>query len=124
MTDSEISSVASQVAQRSICEAEVFTIARMARWGDIGIFTALAYIRACGMDFTDSRTMKRYDNYIRSIPNFEYLRRSPDWELKYRPMLLYWRKCYAVRADAQWPEWPPIRALLWRFTPLLLSRHA
>lgn len=90
---------------------EVESISQQTDWRRVTIYDAQAFIVGCGFDFCDTDSNNRMDAYIRSKPNFEYLRKSPDWTGYYMPLLLKWRQSHTTLVTV---KWRPMRDLLSR----------
>lgn len=85
-----------EIAARSGLEPhQVFIIGNSMTWRGIDVFTLKSFTEGCGVDFTSRLCMKRIENYLqgrtangrRRPPAFEYLKRSPDWETRFKPMI-------------------------------------
>jgi hypothetical protein len=111
-----------EIAERSkgITPVEVIAISETVDWRYVNIRQMQAFLTGCGMDFCDTKAMRRVDDYIRKGPTFQYLRQRPDWTTHYLPLLRHWRSIYGhypiTKAS---PIWPPIRDLLIRLNPLV-----
>jgi hypothetical protein len=93
---------------------EVEAISQCVEWSDIKVGQMARFIRGCGFNFEDRLSNKRMDNYIRSNPNFEYLRRDEAWDSYYKPLMILW-------VSSRVPiliNWQPMRNLLVRLQPI------
>lgn len=76
--------------------ARVDSISRSTSWQGIDIYEMQAFCSACRVDFASRKSMKRVDTYIRGVtingkrvpPTYSYLRKSPDWEKEFLPLVL------------------------------------
>ena len=104
--------------------AEVESITQSTSWEGVKLADMQAFLRGCGIDFCDSKGMRRLEDYLRKTPSFHHLTSSPEWEGYYQPLLKRWR-CSSGEVDESDPDiWPPIRALLVRLNPLLAVKDA
>jgi hypothetical protein len=78
-----------------LTEVEVLLISQRTDWGGIDVFTMRRFLRGCGIDFCSRTCMHRLHCYLRSNPNWAYLRRSPDWLSYYNPLLQTYSKSLA-----------------------------
>ncbi len=85
-------------------------------WKLINLPDALEFMRGCQIDFCNTAQMRRVDDYLRKEPNLEYLRKSPEWDNYYKPLLIRWRSSYPTIPDN---IHKPVRDLLVRLTPIL-----
>lgn len=69
---------------------EVFCLGESVTWRGVDIPTAHAFLIGCGIDFCNAKQMKRIDSYLRSKPNFKYLRTDKEWQSKWEPMIKRW----------------------------------
>lgn len=85
-----------EISQASgIPVARVDSISRSKSWAGIDIYEMQSFCNACSVDFASRVSMKRVDTYIRGArvdgkrvpPSFAYLRKSPDWEKEYLPLI-------------------------------------
>ncbi len=79
----------------SLCE--VASLSHLDRWNTVPIATAFAFIGGCGANLDDrdwQRHNAAYMNKLRFAPN--YLRQSPEWETKFKPMIELWLKSEAA----------------------------
>ncbi len=103
---------------KSLNSVQVESISQQVNWDSIYILDALAFMYGCRVDLTDAKEFRRINDYLSKKPNFEYLRRSPDWKTYYLPMLVRWRQGYGEgKPDSN--IWPPVQKLLERLTPIL-----
>lgn len=52
------------------------------------------YLQGCGIDFENRIKMKRLHEYISRHPRLLYLRNDPEWESRWKPLLLKWRAAH------------------------------
>jgi hypothetical protein len=71
----------------------------MTTWDSVSVDTMRRFTRACRMDFTNAVQMRRASQYMRRglIRELRYLKRSPEWESKWKPMAIKWRQALAVK---------------------------
>jgi hypothetical protein len=96
---------------------DIFTISKRCSWDEIPFADAVSFMRGCGIMLDDAKAMRRVTDYLRKKPNLEYLRRSPEWESYYRPLLVRWRSTYGKEIPTG--IYKPVRELLIRLTPIL-----
>ena len=86
----------SELADKTgLSEMEVLTLSKQVTWKGVDVFTLRAFTEACGVDFTNPQSMKRVTVYlkghtidgVRRPVRFDYLRRSPEWETTFRPLM-------------------------------------
>lgn len=60
-------------------------------WDDVSVADMRRFAQACGADFGDRRRMKTHSHYLAQGEKrpglFTYLRKSPDWEAIFLPIL-------------------------------------
>ncbi len=101
----------------SLNAAQVEAISQRVNWDGIPILDALTFMYACRVDLTDAKEFRRINDYLSKKPNFDYLRRSPDWKTLYQPMLLRWHQSYGeIKPDSNIR--PSVRNLLIRLNRL------
>lgn len=90
-------------------------------WTDSNAIEVVLFTRGCGVDFCNGNC-SRADDYLWAMSQpkrkvFEYLRRAPNYNEFYLPLIIRWRRAYPETP----PEslWPPVRRILTRLTPLL-----
>ena len=88
------------IAQRSgLGVMEIINLSQCTTWDGIDMPTMKAYCSACGMDLCDARSFKRAMSYLKLQITFSkqgkkswwYLRRHPDWETVYYPLVILWK---------------------------------
>jgi hypothetical protein len=87
-----------EVAERAgLAVPVVLALSEMDNWQDVTIGQMRAFAGACGLDFGNRTVMKQQNYYLSLKTNgkWSYLRRSPDWETYYLPLLMKWKECYA-----------------------------
>lgn len=87
LTDAEIALKSGLTMDR------VFLIQHMTDWSSVSMVEAEMFLRGCGINFCDSRQMDRVRWYLprpgkKTPVTFKYLRISPEWNTKYRPLML------------------------------------
>jgi hypothetical protein len=115
-----------EVADASIylMPATVEAITQSLDWRGIDIHQMQSYLVACNMDFCDigvGGDMRRAENYFKRTngrPQFDHLRRSPEWKTYWKPLMTRWRRGYGV-VTANSDIWPPLRDALMRLTILI-----
>lgn len=78
--------------------ATVHFLSSQGSWRGIDVYTLRSFTDACGIGFADAKAIKRADVYIRgrvvggrrTPPNFRHLRRSPVWNMFYKPLVRHW----------------------------------
>lgn len=71
---------------------EVNSLSWLTSWESVPVDKARRFSIACGVDFTNRLIMKRQIAYIRRSPTFKYLKKSPDWNIVFKPMMIAFRK--------------------------------
>lgn len=71
---------------------EIEAISSQTSWDGVPVPKAIAYLKACGVDFSDCRQMRRIRQRLIREPKtpggrFAYLKRSPHWESYFKPLL-------------------------------------
>lgn len=94
LTDLEIAKASGLTVDR------VFIIQHMTNWNYIGMVEAEKFLRGCGVDFCNAKQMDRIRGYIpkpgrKAATTYKYLRLSPEWETKFKPLMLRARKSLA-----------------------------
>jgi hypothetical protein len=113
MTDDEISSKSGLPLQ------SIYDISWADEWRT-NLIHMQCFIQACEVNFESARQMNRVYYYLRNKPNFEYLRKHPEWKKKWLPMMMKWRNLYPLKLEEE-PEWKPIRDLLTRLS--VMHKH-
>ena len=71
--------------------SKVASLSCLTSWGEVPIDTIIAFCKGCGADL-DNRDWQRhnaaYMKKLRSLP--QYLRASPEWETKFKPLIELW----------------------------------
>lgn len=86
------------VRKSGLSPADVHFISWKTDWEGIDIFKLRAFTNACGVSFERTSDIKRAETYLRGNkrsgrripPNFRHLRKSPNWETVYKPMVQRW----------------------------------
>lgn len=84
---------AQQIAMRNpLFPYEVEAISQQTSWAGVPVDKAIAFLKACGVDFADRRQMRRIRQRLLKEPKtpggrFAYLKRSPEWESYFKPLL-------------------------------------
>jgi len=116
MTDDEIVKSVS-----GLSHFEVHTLSWRICWDGVAIDTMQLFLFGCHCDFESRQDMKRIEDYLDKDPTFSYLRRDPDWKIRWMPMLVAWRHNIAwALATGHAP--PSILKLAQRLTPLLKQK--
>ena len=100
-------------ASIGLTPAQVEAISQSTSWEHIDLPTMREYLTACSLDFCDAAQCRRAILYLKSKPNFEYLRVSPEWKTYWLPLMIRWRKSCGV-VTKELDIYPPLRALLLR----------
>jgi len=95
---------------------EVESLSQSTTWEGVDIFRLKAFTSACGVDFDDSKQLRRAEDYLSKQPTFRYLRSSTEWTTYYLPLLKRLRRSYGESPSQK--LWPPLRALLVRLNLL------
>lgn len=87
LTDAEIAIASGLTVDR------VFLLQHMTDWSQVSLVEAERFLRGCGIDFCDPAKMTRIKCYIprpgkKTPVTFKYLRISPEWTTKYKPLML------------------------------------
>lgn len=87
LTDAEIARASGLTVDR------VFVIQHMTDWSNVSLVEAEKFLAGCGIDLFNSRNWERIKWYIprpgiKSPVTFKYLRISPEWETKFKPLML------------------------------------
>lgn len=117
--DSPAGRIGHVVTSDCLCVAEIEAISTSTNWKGIRLLDAIAFMRGCGLLLDDTKAMRRLDDYLSRKPSLAYLRRSPDWESTYKPMLIRWRNAYPRVITPECQPHKHLRQLLTRLTPLL-----
>jgi hypothetical protein len=93
MSDAEI------VERSGLAPTTVDLLSSMTTWDSVNVATMRAFTKACRMDFTNAVQMRRASQYMRRglIRELRYLKRSPDWETRWKPMATRWRMAIAKK---------------------------
>ena len=94
---------------------QVEAFSQATKWHDIPLAEMRAYLEGCGLDFCNWSQCHRADEYLKSRPNFEHLRKSSDWKTYWLPLLIRWRRSHGSVTKTS-DIWPPLRDLLIRLT--------
>jgi hypothetical protein len=80
-----------EIAERSgLPPAKVEAISASISWDGIEVEDMRRFVQACGCDFDNQPNMRRVEDYLRKRPKFTYLKRSPQWESYYCPLVVKW----------------------------------
>lgn len=71
---------------------EVEAISQQTSWAGVPVDKAIAFLKACSVDFADRRQMRRIRQRLLKEPKtpggrFAYLKRSPEWGHYFKPLL-------------------------------------
>lgn len=76
-----------EIAEQSgLTVAQVNGLSHLLTWDDVPCSQMLAFSAACGIHFSDRRSMMKHGKYIQNCRAFTYLRRQPDYETRWKPM--------------------------------------
>lgn len=81
MTDVELADAS------GLSTSEVRSLSWKTSWDDVPVDTLQRFSLACGVDFTSRDSMRAHRSYIKNSPNFRYLRKHPDWNAVFRPLV-------------------------------------
>ena len=82
-----------EISQRSgLALDRVFIIQHLTDWSHVGFVEAERYLVGCGVDFCNRRQVDRVRAFLRRRPSWKFLRMSPEWETKFKPLLLRYRE--------------------------------
>lgn len=73
-------------------------LSELAHWDDIAIGTAKQFCRGCNFDLFDWR-VRNSAFALAANGSFAYLRSSPDWAKKYKPMLMQFFNAQTQKMD-------------------------
>lgn len=66
-------------------------------WTGVDLETFRRFTQACGVDPTNAQEMRRIESYLSKRPvRFKYLKKSPQWETLYKPLMLRWQQSIAL----------------------------
>lgn len=83
-----------EIAKKSGLSVDrVFLIQHMTDWSSIPLTEAKKFLIGCGVDFCDKKQRDRIKIYFpcyqgKGKTTWKFLRVSPDWETKFKPLLL------------------------------------
>lgn len=83
LTDAEIAAKAGH----ALTAYQVHCLSQLRSWENVSVAHLRAFTRGCDIDFHDPVAMHRVKNYLRTTRRFEYLKRSPQWETVFKPLL-------------------------------------
>jgi hypothetical protein len=71
---------------------EVRALAWAKSWNNVPAPTMVAFSKACGLDFDDRQTMRKHLRWLKRMAGRweiagHYLRRDPEWETKWQPLI-------------------------------------
>lgn len=67
----------------------VFDLSMRMTWDGIDLPTLEKFTKACRMDFTSGKDMRRARQYLQKKPvTWKYLRQSPHWKSQFEPLAL------------------------------------
>jgi len=69
---------------------QVIAISQRTSWEYVSVVTMRAYLTGCGLDFEDRPRMKVAMDYLKRNPSFAYLKRDPEYETFYKPLIQLW----------------------------------
>lgn len=81
MTDEDIA------ANSGLTVAEVRSISWNTSWDKLDCRTMLAFSKACGINISSRESMHKHSRYIRNRHRFLYLKRDPQYETLWKPMI-------------------------------------
>lgn len=67
---------------------EVNSLSWQPSWDSLTVDELKRFSLACGVDFTSRDIMRAHSSYLRKNPSFKYLKKSPEWENVYKPMIV------------------------------------
>lgn len=82
---------------------EVVLISEQIDWRRIDLPSVEAFTKACGVDFTDRRSMNRQSCYLRAkiingrnqSPRFKYLLMAPNFNSYFKPLYDRWKRSFS-----------------------------
>ncbi len=78
---------------------DIRLLSELADWDDIAIGTAKQFCKGCNFDLFDWR-VRNSAFALAANGSFAYLRSSPDWAKKYKPMLMQFFNAQTQKMDA------------------------
>lgn len=79
----------SVIAQRAGMTAmEINSLSWLSSWESVPLGKIRPFMEACGVDLTNKSILRTQASYIRRGAAFKYLKRSPDWDKIYKPLIL------------------------------------
>lgn len=88
------------LSDEEIAAASGFTVPEVAKlskktsWMDVSVDTMLRFTRACGIDFDDRDSLRLHTAFL-NTSRMKYLRKRPDWTLRWLPLFNLWREAEA-----------------------------
>lgn len=82
LTDAEVARAA------GLTVSEVRSLSKLRSWDDVPVATMMSFIKGCGADLDNRDWLRKnaaYMENIRGVPR--YLRKSPDWETTFQPLV-------------------------------------
>jgi len=86
MTDEEIASESGLPCQL------VRALSQLTDWTGVDIWTMQKFLEGCKVDFEDYKEMHRISEYLRREPNWGHLKRDPEWQTRWLPLIERWTK--------------------------------
>ena len=84
---------------------KVMTLTDSTNWDDVPIHDALAWMRACGCDITNSAEMRRIESYLSKKPTFAYLKKDKMlWKTFYLPLMKRWLDSQTLKPSSPPPS--------------------
>jgi hypothetical protein len=85
LTDAEIA------ARAGLTPWQVRAISCETRWNDIPVAQMVSFLRGCGIDLENRRSLWHHWRYLKSM-RFEYLKSAPDYEDYFLPLAESYRE--------------------------------
>jgi len=88
-TGGTVAKTAKEIAKDAgMTEMEVSSISWHASWDKLTVDELKRFSLACGVDFTSRDIMRNHSSYLRKSPSFKYLKKSPEWNSVFKPMIV------------------------------------
>jgi hypothetical protein len=81
-----------EIAHRSgLSAGEIRLLSQLTSWEEVTLGHLLAFTRGCGANLDDRDWLRKNAAYMASIRGApRYLRKSPDWERVFQPLIRTW----------------------------------
>lgn len=77
-----------EIAQRSgLPLPEIKSLSWLVSWDNVPVRRVREFSEACGVFFTNRRSMRTLSCYLKNRPSYKYLKKSPLWKGQFQPMI-------------------------------------